>query len=306
MRKKLLTVSVPVVLLLVAVAGLFIYVTAARVEGHYFDAEGVRIHYTVEGQGEPLILIHGLSVHADINWRRNGIIDALDDHFQVIAYDVRGHGLSDRPTEKSAYGQELVKDVGRLMDHLRIESAHFAGYSLGGFITLDFMTRHPERVRSAVLCASGWHDPASDVFLSWRKGGKPILRKSDDSSTSPEKSAEKEEPVSRMLMAGFDFIRPLRKRLAHLIADPKAVHIIRYGAPDMEGVIRDGLEQCEIPTLCIIGSEDGFLPYAEALEANKPATEVQVLQGANHLTAVLEPGLREGMLHFLLDHREDS
>lgn len=300
LRKRILIITAAALLAFVLSAGTLFYLATARVQGHYLDADGVRLHYTVQGEGEPLILIHGLSVHADINWRRNGIIDALDDHFQVIAYDVRGHGLSDRPKGEEAYGDELVRDVGRVMDHLGLESAHFAGYSLGGFITLDFMARHPERVRSAALCAAGWRDPASDGFLSWRKGGKPSYAKKE-----PDKPAiaEKERPISRALMAGFDFIRPLRMRLAGLIADPDAPRAIRRSARNMEGVSPEQLEASIIPTHCFIGSEDGFLPYADALAGRKPNTELTILDGANHLTTVLQPELREGLVEFFLTQR---
>ncbi|MCE9547954.1 MAG: alpha/beta hydrolase [Planctomycetia bacterium] len=58
----------------------------------------------------------------------------MSKNFQVIALDVRGHGLSDKPTREDAYGPELVGDVIRLMDHLHIKKAHIVGYSMGGII----------------------------------------------------------------------------------------------------------------------------------------------------------------------------
>jgi pimeloyl-ACP methyl ester carboxylesterase len=66
-----------------------------------FDSNGVKIHYTVEGKGEPVVLIHGLYSSADINWRLPGTIKALAARYQVIALDVRGHGRSDKQGEIS-------------------------------------------------------------------------------------------------------------------------------------------------------------------------------------------------------------
>lgn len=166
MRRKAGLGCLGLVLVLVAGVGTLAYYLTARVPGEYFDSNGVRIHYTVEGAGEPLILIHGLAANADINWRRAGVNAMLRKDFQVIAFDCRGHGLSDKPHEKSQYGLEMVNDVTRLMDHLGVEKAHVAGYSMGGFIALEVAIRHPERVRSVALCASGWKDPTGDNNFS--------------------------------------------------------------------------------------------------------------------------------------------
>jgi pimeloyl-ACP methyl ester carboxylesterase len=121
-----------------------------------FDSNGVKIHYQVEGQGEPVILIHGLTANARINWQWPGIISVLAEDYQVIALDCRGHGLSGKPTISSQYGTNMVDDVVRLMDHLKIKSAHLVGYSMGGMITMKMLVHHPERVRSAVVGGMGW------------------------------------------------------------------------------------------------------------------------------------------------------
>ena len=121
-----------------------------------FDSKGIPIHYTVEGKGEPVVLIHGLYANARINWRTPGIIKALAKDYQVIAMDVRGHGASGKPKEEESYGIELMEDVVRLLDHLKIQKAHLVGYSMGGMITMKLLTRHPDRVQSAVLGGMGW------------------------------------------------------------------------------------------------------------------------------------------------------
>jgi pimeloyl-ACP methyl ester carboxylesterase len=91
----------------------------------------------------------------------------LAEHFQVITLDARGHGGSSKPTDESAYGVELVEDVVRLMDHLKMQKAHIAGYSMGGMITMKLLTRHPERVQSAVLGGMGWLRQDSPLQNVW-------------------------------------------------------------------------------------------------------------------------------------------
>jgi pimeloyl-ACP methyl ester carboxylesterase len=122
------------------------------------NANGVNISYTVQGKadGEPVVLIHGWTSSADINWALPGTTALLAKDYKVIALDVRGHGRSDKPTTEDAYGPELVEDIVRLLDHLKIEKAHIVGYSMGGIITANFIVKHPERVLSGTLGGMGW------------------------------------------------------------------------------------------------------------------------------------------------------
>jgi pimeloyl-ACP methyl ester carboxylesterase len=116
----------------------------------------VRIWYCVQGRGEPVVLIHGWLSSDGINWELPGISASLAKDYRVISLDVRGHGLSDKPTTVDAYGRELVEDVARLLDHLKIKKAHLVGYSMGGIIAANFMVKHPERVLSGTLGGMGW------------------------------------------------------------------------------------------------------------------------------------------------------
>jgi pimeloyl-ACP methyl ester carboxylesterase len=121
-----------------------------------FDSWAVKITYLVQGKGEPVVLIHGWLSSAGINWALPGTIALLARNHRVIALDRRGHGLSDKPTKEAAYGPELVEDVVRLLDHLKVRKAHVVGYSMGGIIALNFIVKHPDRVRSGMLGGMGW------------------------------------------------------------------------------------------------------------------------------------------------------
>jgi pimeloyl-ACP methyl ester carboxylesterase len=121
-----------------------------------FNSNGVKIAYFTQGKGEPVVLIHGWLSSAGINWALPGISGQLAENYQVIALDVRGHGLSDKPAKEEAYGPELVADVVRLLDHLKIQKAHIVGYSMGGIIAANFIARHPDRVLSGTLGGMGW------------------------------------------------------------------------------------------------------------------------------------------------------
>jgi pimeloyl-ACP methyl ester carboxylesterase len=132
-----------------------------------FMSKDVRIYYEVNGQGEPVILIHGLGSSARLNWELPGTVAALEKHYQVIALDNRGHGKSDKPQAEGQYGVHMVDDVVRLMDRLSMPKAHVVGYSLGGMIALKMAVLHPERVRSIVLGGMGWLRPETALQHFW-------------------------------------------------------------------------------------------------------------------------------------------
>lgn len=77
-------------------------------EKGFLDADGTRIYYAVRGAGEPVVLIHGYSVSATINWKLPGILAELARSYQVVALDVRGHGRSDKPHDPAFAARELV------------------------------------------------------------------------------------------------------------------------------------------------------------------------------------------------------
>jgi pimeloyl-ACP methyl ester carboxylesterase len=132
-----------------------------------FMSKDVKIHYEVKGKGEPVILIHGLGSSAKLNWELPGTVAELAKHYQVIAFDNRGHGRSDKPQAEGQYGVNMVDDVVRLMDHLELPKAHVVGYSLGGMIALKLAVLHPERVNSVVLGGMGWLQTDTPLQHFW-------------------------------------------------------------------------------------------------------------------------------------------
>jgi pimeloyl-ACP methyl ester carboxylesterase len=117
----------------------------------YADVNGIRIAYVVRGSGPPLVLIMGYRL-SSLAWPL-GFVDALAKRFTVVLFDNRGTGTSDKPT----FGYEisnLAKDVGGLLDHLKIACANVLGYSMGGAIAQEFVRQFPDRVLGLALCAT--------------------------------------------------------------------------------------------------------------------------------------------------------
>jgi pimeloyl-ACP methyl ester carboxylesterase len=130
----------------------------------YANNRGVKIHYEVEGDGAPLVLLHGLSETHEI-WRISSYVESLKKEYRLILVDARGHGDSDKPHDPEAYTMKLmVRDVVTVLDDLKVSKAHFLGYSMGGWIGFGIAKYSPQRFHSLIL--GGMH-PYARANQSW-------------------------------------------------------------------------------------------------------------------------------------------
>jgi pimeloyl-ACP methyl ester carboxylesterase len=130
-------------------------------DGYFMTSDKVKIHYMIQGKGTPVILIHGYTGSAQGNWFANGIAEALAKNHMVVAIDCRNHGKSDKP---QINGPGKAEDVIEMMDHLKIQKAHFHGYSMGGAIVGRLLGLIPERMITAGFGGSG----IQEVDPEWR------------------------------------------------------------------------------------------------------------------------------------------
>jgi pimeloyl-ACP methyl ester carboxylesterase len=116
----------------------------------FADNNGVRIHYEVEGDGPPLVLIHGFLADLEY-WRLLGYIEALNSNYRVVSIDMRGHGQSDKPHEPEDYGEtQRVGDILAILDAEGVQRAHVWGYSMGGTVGFLLAYHAPDRVASLI------------------------------------------------------------------------------------------------------------------------------------------------------------
>jgi pimeloyl-ACP methyl ester carboxylesterase len=281
--------------LVLGTIGVACHLLTHRVQGDYFDSNAVRVHYTDEGVGEPVVLLHGFAVNADLNWRRPGILDALKKDFRVIAMDLRGHGLSGKPHEPDKYGMEMVNDVVRLLDHLHIQKVHIVGYSLGGFIALRLAVTNPERVLTVAPLGSGWEQPDKSAFLQALadmardlesgKGVGPI---------SARLGGQRQKPGFLHTCWVTLMTRYFNDRLA-------LVGVLK-GIPEL-AVTEQQLRGMSIPVCSIVGERDPLRIGAEAMKGIVPCHELTIIQGADHLRAPMRSELRETLSRFLSAHK---
>ena len=119
------------------------------------NVNGVDLHYSVRGTGEPLLLLHGFGGCA-ANW--TSIADELGQHYRLILVDMRGHGQSTNPSNKFTHAQS-ADDIRALLDVLAIKQARAIGFSSGAMTLLHLATRAPDRLSKIVLVSATTHFP---------------------------------------------------------------------------------------------------------------------------------------------------
>jgi pimeloyl-ACP methyl ester carboxylesterase len=241
----------------------------------FFDSGAVRIRYVEQGSGPPIVLMHGMTGTLDRHFVANGVFGNLAKDHRVIAMDLRGHGKSGKPYAPAAYGEEMARDVLRLLDHLKIPRAHIAGYSLGAFIAARFAVLHPDRLISAIYIAS----------LPLRDGDTVMEKFAADSAAD----LESDLPFKSLALA----LQPpgskppsdeeIRKSVAPLVAanDVKALAALWRGYKTLS-VSSQQLSALRVPSIVLVGSEDTAAAGVPDLKKTQPQIRMLVVQGAQH------------------------
>ena len=289
-RIALAVAALAVVIALAAGGGIYYVIQSkAQIEGEYFDSASVRIHYTVQGEGEAVVLVHGYAVNQDMNWRSPGVLDALAEDYRVIALDNRGHGLSDKPHGVDAYGDEMPRDIVRLLDHLGIEKAHVAGYSMGGFITLKLVTMFPERLLSAAPCGMAWREVREED------------RQNVERIAASMESGNGLGPLLELLDVKFD-TGSLKGRFGQFMfnwfQDTKALAAVMRAMPEFN-VTEAQLRANTVPTLTILGADDPLAEGAGEMTQIMGNHRLVYVEGGGHVNTPRRPEFLEALKDFL-------
>lgn len=278
-RKRKWLIAAGALLALVVVALTSVYAVVTRqVHGLHFDSNGVNIHYTDEGSGEAVILVHGYTANADLNWRLPGLHKKLAQDFRVITMDVRGHGRSDKPHEASQYGIEMVHDVQRLMDHLKLDKAHLVGYSMGGFIVLKFMAMYPERLISAMPCGAAWMppgDPLEALAVNIHDG---------------------------LMGANVSVLAPVQRAVLGIAMDLTALGALAQSFKEL-AVTEADLAKVTIPVMAVKGGKEEVVIGGGDLRTALPQYEETIIPGGRHNSVIFYAGFHDALRGFLNKHR---
>ncbi len=240
----------------------------------------LRLHYQEVGSGHPLVLVHGFGQHSGA-WMEAA--DALGRFFRVLVPDMRGCGQS----EAAAPGfttRDLASDVVALLDHLALPRAHFAGWSLGGAVGLEFGIGHADRLTSLALHSSFAGGRAA-YQKNWIAMRKQIILSGDrelDMATriigffSPEFVNEHPERIEEF-----------RRRDAANAYPGTEAGLTGQNMAAQQHEARDRLHLIETPTLITVGSADRTtLPAASKVMHEKiKGSELVIFDNAGHFPA---------------------
>jgi 3-oxoadipate enol-lactonase len=237
---------------------------------------GIEMHYEVSGSGPWLTLSHSLAANTAM-W--DAQMQALNQHFTVLRYDIRGHGQTQATPGPYTLNQ-LSDDVHALLVHLGVQSTHWIGLSLGGMIGQTFAIRHPEMLGHAVIAdssgrgapnaASMWGDRAK---LALSQGMLPLV----------------EPTLQRWFTQDYREKNPaVMAQIGQMIAStPPEGYAGCCGAISGLDTL-DQLRDLRSPCLVMVGEQDMGTPPAmsELIHQHWPASSYVVLQNAAHISNI--------------------
>lgn len=243
--------------------------------------DGILLHYGLCGpEGAPvLVLANSLGTDARI-W--DDVTARLQDHYRIVAYDKRGHGLSDAP-EGDYSLDDHVGDLAGLLDHLGIDRFVLAGVSVGGLIAQGLALRHPRGLAGIILCdtaarigeAAMWNERIALV----RAGGMPALG---------------EAVMMRWFTDGYRRERPedvagWRNMFLRTPASGYAGTCATLRDTDLCAEVGS----ISVPTLMVVGAEDVSTPVdlVRDTAARIPGARFSVIANAGHIPSIEQPGI---------------
>lgn len=251
---------------------------ASRHATLHFKHGPVDIAYIDEGEGDPIVLIHGFASNKEVNWVQPSWLGTLTRAGRrVIALDDRGHGESGKLYDPDAYDvRTMGGDVIALLDYLGIERADVMGYSMGARITAFLALDHPERVRSAILGGLG-------VKLVHGVG----LSDSISEDLEAPSIDTIEDPVGRMFRAFAEQTRSDLKALAACLRGSR------------QTLTEEEAASIRVPVLIAVGTRDAVAGSGPELAALMPGSQSLDIPGRDHMLAVGDRVFKNGVVEFL-------
>ncbi len=258
-------------------------------------ANHIQINYELSGKkGAPVVVLSHSLACSLVMW--NPQMDDLGRHYQVLRYDMRGHGQSDVPP--GLYTIELLADdVIGLLDALGVDRAHFVGLSVGGMIGQSLALNHAKRLKSLVLC---------DTSSAVPQEAQPIWQERIERTRAKGMESQVNETMERWFTPAFlkqdsPIVGLIRKQIlatpvAGYLGCAEAIRKLNY---------LDRLSEIKLPTLIMVGEEDPGAPVSasQAIHERIPGSKLVILPSARHLSNVEQAeAFNAALLEFLKNH----
>lgn len=247
------------------------------------NLDGLALFYHDEGQGEPVLLIHGFPFSSEMYQPQRA---ELSTRFRVVTPDLRGMGRSDVQNAIDGYSLDVyADDLVVLLDHLGIGQVIVGGMSMGGYILFALLRRHPDRVKGIILIDT---KAAADT-----EEAKANRYKMAEQARAEDSSAVVESMLPKMLTERtrnerpelVQFVREMM--LATSVEGIVAAQEAMAARPDSTSM----LPNINVPVLIIVGSEDPLTPpsVAEEMQRQIPNARLVVIEGAAHAANLERP-----------------
>jgi pimeloyl-ACP methyl ester carboxylesterase len=243
-----------------------------------FTHGAVEIAFLHEGEGEPIVLVHGFASSKEVNWVGPSWMTTLTGAGRrVIALDDRGHGSSTKLYDPADYHTALMaEDVRALLDHLQIARADVMGYSMGARICAFLALKHPDRVRSVILGGLG-------IKLVEGVGLPESIAEALEAPSLDDVS----DPVGHMFRAFAEQTKSDRRALAACIRGSRQV------------LSREEVAQIHVPTLVAVGGKDPIAGAPQPLASLFPDGKALEIPNRDHMLAVGDKIFKAGVIDFL-------
>ena len=240
-------------------------------------ANGIQIHYTIDGDGPWLTMSHSLACDSRM-WDEQ--VALLAKRFKVLRFDTRGHGQTDAP--KGEYTLDmLADDAAGVLAAAGVKETHWIGISMGAMIGQTLAVRSPGLLASAVLADTTSRNPP-EVWQMWKDRIDVAESKGMEALVDP--------TLARWFTAPYIKARPDRvKTIADMIrATPVAGYVgCCHALPKIN--LTDRLKEIKVPVLALTGAEDASAPTTKAIHENIPGSEFVSIPSASHIANIEQP-----------------
>ena len=245
-----------------------------------FNSAGVEIAFSDEGEGQPILLIHGFASNARVNWQATGWIKTLLlAGYRVIAMDNRGHGESEKLYDSEKYSASIMADdAGRLLDHLGIAKAAVMGYSMGARISAFLTLQRPDKVSRVIFAGL-----AERMVLG--VGGSEEIH----AGLKAQSWRDVTDPTGRAFRLFAETTKSDLNALAACIRSSRVK------------IKAEALMSIKCPVLVIAGELDDISGPVQPLVDMIPNARGVVLPERNHMNAVGDSGYKKAVLAFLAE-----
>lgn len=240
------------------------------------------LFYRDEGSGPPVLLLHGFAEDGSI-WNKQ--TEQLKTNYRLLIPDLPGSGRSSALTDDTSM-EKMAEDILRLLDQQEIQHCVLIGHSMGGYVSLAFAEKYPERLKGLGLFHSTARPDTEEKKIARRKsiefikknGSAAFIRQSIPSLFAEETRDDHPELVSELIDRYADF-------------SPHSL-ICYYEAmirrPDRTAI----LEQSKTPVLFVIGSYDQAVSPQQVLQQSHIPylSHINILHHSGHLGMLEEPG----------------